>query len=141
VIDLNWTFFLQGAVFVVLLLMLNRILFRPILKVLSARKEEIDGSLQRAKDLESEIAEKMSRYQERLQEARLKGSQEKAALRQEAAIEEGKIVGQAQQSASDNLQQIKSRVAAEAEEARLGLRGEVQALATGIASKVLGRAF
>ncbi len=139
-IELNWTLFVQAANFAILLLLLNIFLFRPILGVIRARREEIDGSLLRAKSLEGQIEEKMSRYQERLQEARLKGTQEKMKLRQEAAAEEGKILGEAQKSATDELQTIKSRVGAEAEQARQDLRRETEGLAAVIASKVLGRA-
>jgi F-type H+-transporting ATPase subunit b len=141
VIELNWTLLMQAANFAVLLLVLNIVLFRPILGVVRARREEIEGSLQRAKNLEGQIEEKMSRYQERLQEARLKGSQEKMKLRQEAALEEGRILGEAQRNASESLHTIKDRVSAEAEKARQDLRRETESLASSIASRVLGRAF
>ncbi len=140
-IELNWTLFMQAANFAILLLLLNIVLFRPIMGVLRARREEIDGSMQRARDLEGQIQEKMSRYQERLQEARLKGSQEKTKLRQEAALEESKILGEAQKNASQDLQTIRERVGVEAENARQDLRRETENLASVIASKVLGRAF
>lgn len=138
-IELNWTLFLQAANFLLLLLVLNFLLYRPLRDILQRRRETIEGSFRRAKDLEGQINEKMARYQERLQEAKLKGSQEKMKLRQEALEEEGKIVAEAHGSASSQLQNIKTRVAGEAEEARRTLRAETEALASGIAAKVLGR--
>lgn len=138
-IELNWTLFLQAANFLLLLVVLNFLLYRPLRDILQRRRETIDGSFRRAKDLESQINEKMGRYQERLQEAKLKGNQEKMKLRQEAMEEEGKILAEAHGSASAQLQTIKGRVSAEAEEARSALRTETETLAAGIASKVLGR--
>lgn len=139
-IELDWTLLLQAANFLILLLVLHLMLYRPILDILRRRRETIDGSLQRAKDLESQTAEKMARYQERLQEAKQKGSQEKMKLRQEAAAEEARMLSEAHENASEQLQTIKSRIASEADRARQTLKSETEALAAQIASKVLGRA-
>ncbi len=138
-ISIDWTIGLQFVNFVVLMLVLNFILYRPLRDMLNRRKETIDGSLQAAKDLEGQVDEKMSRYQQQLQEAKLKASQDRAVLRQEAAKEEAAILAKAQGKAADELKVIKNRVAAEAEEARKVLGKETKALAAGIASKVLGR--
>ncbi|MBE0598849.1 MAG: hypothetical protein IH614_16460 [Desulfuromonadales bacterium] len=138
-IELNWTLFLQFANFLVLLLVLNFLLYRPLRRLLEQRRENIDGSLSRAKELETRIGEKMSRYQERLQTAKLKGNQEKLALRQQALEEEGRTLGQAREQAAGFIQNIKNQVAEETELARRALSSETKALAGQIAAKVLGR--
>ena len=140
-IEINWTIFLQAAIFAVLLVVLNSVLFRPLRDVFQRRTESIDGSVRRAKELEGQINEKMTRYQERLQEAKLNGAQEKAALRQEAMLEEGKILSAAHESASVHVQAIRGKVRDEAESAREALKGEARGLASAIASKVWGRAL
>jgi F-type H+-transporting ATPase subunit b len=83
----------------------------------------------------------MSRYQEQLQQAKLKGSDEKAALRAAAARDEAELLAGAHQGASEQLQTIKNRVQVEAEAARRSLKGETEALAAHVATKVLGRAL
>lgn len=140
-IELNWTLFLQAANFLLLLFVLNFILYRPLRDILQKRRESVEGAHRRARELEGDINEKMARYQERLQEAKLKGSQEKMKLRQEALEEEGKLLAAAHGSASAKLQEIKGRVAEEAEQARRSLRSETETLAAQVASKVLGRAL
>jgi len=141
VIKVDWTIFLQAANFIVLMLILNSILYRPLRDILNRRRQEVDGGHGRARELESQINEKMNRYQEQLQQAKLKGSEEKAALRTAAAREESEVLAAAHQSASEQLQSIKGRVQEEAEAARLALRAEAETLAAHVATKVLGRAL
>lgn len=120
---------------------LNALLFKPLRGVLKKRRETVDGSHQKARDLEAGINEKMARYQEQLQAAKIKGNQEKAGLRQQAAEQESQILAQARDEATTSLKTIKARVAEEAKGAREALQAESQVLAGQIASKVLGRAL
>ena len=140
-IKLNWTLWLQFANFFVLMFVLNFLLYRPLRKVLAERRETVDGSYSKAKKLEEQINEKMARYQEKLQEAKLQGNQEKAALRAAALEDERQILSQSHETASKNLKAIKNQVVAEAQKARRSLREESRDLALGVASKVLGRAL
>jgi F-type H+-transporting ATPase subunit b len=140
-IKIDWTILLQAANFMVLMLVLNSILYRPLRNLLNRRRESIDGAHGRARELETQIAEKMSRYQEQLQQAKLKGNEEKMALRAAAAKNEAELLASAHQSASEQLQAIKNRVQAEAEIARKSLKAETEVLAAQVAAKVLGRAL
>lgn len=138
-IEINWTIWLQFANFFVLMFVLNALLYRPIRAVMARRRDTVEGAHRRARDLETQINDKMERYQGQLQEAKLKGAQEKAALRQEAAVEESRILTAARESAGEHVQTIRNKVAAEAGEASNVLKKEAQVLASLVASKVLGR--
>lgn len=140
-INIDWTLFLQVGNFVVLMAILNVLLFRPLRNLLSDRKATIDGGHERARGLEGQIEEKMARYEEKLQAAKLKGSQEKAALRQEAAAEEAKVIGSARDEATQRLQVVKDQVAEAAAKASGQLKSEAQGLAADIATKIMGRAL
>jgi F-type H+-transporting ATPase subunit b len=138
-IKIDWTILLQAANFMVLMLVLNSILYRPLRNLLNRRRESIDGAHGRARELETQIAEKMSRYQEQLQQAKLKGNEEKMALRAAAAKNEAELLASAHQSASEQLQAIKNQVHAEVEIARKSLKADTEVLAAQVAAKVLGR--
>jgi len=139
VISVDITLIIQFVNFIILMIILNMVLYRPLRRVLQQRQQTISGKQQAATDLEGQIEEKMNRYQQQLQEAKLKGNQERTALRQAALEEEAKTLGAAQQEASAQLQTIKERVAGEASAARDALKNETEALAGEIASKILGR--
>jgi len=139
VIKVDWTIWLQFVNFFVLMAVLNFLLYRPLRDILNRRRETIDGSYAKAKELEAQINEKMERYQEQLQTAKLKGNEERAELRKAASGEEADILGKAHSRAAEQLQEIKKKVAGEADAAAKMLKKETEALATQIASKVLGR--
>lgn len=138
-ISLDWTLILQFVNFVVLLVVLNKLLYRPLLGILEQRRQAIDGSHEKAKSLQGEIDEKMARYQAQLTEAKAAASQERNTVRQAAVAEETKILGEAQQKAAARLQTIKNQVAAEATDAGKTLKAEAEGLAGQIATKILGR--
>jgi len=141
VIKLDWTLGLQIFNFLVLLGLLNIILYRPLRATLSKRKETIDGDHGRARDLQQQIDDKMTRYQEQLQAARLKGNEERAALRAAAAKQEAEILADAHAVAGNRLQQIKGQVADEATAARTLLQGEAGQIAGQVAARILGRSL
>ena len=140
-IKLDWTLLLQFANFMVLLLVLNALLYKPLRAVLAARKATIDGDLAKARALDEEIQAQVAEYEAKLQDARQRGSQERMALRQAALAEEAKMLGAANEKASQRLQSLKEQVAGEAETARQTLRSETEALARQVAGKVLGRSL
>ncbi|HKK00560.1 MAG TPA: ATP synthase F0 subunit B, partial [Desulfuromonadales bacterium] len=113
--------------------------YRPLRAVIVKRKQEIEGGHRDARDLEARVNEKMAHYQERLQEARHKGSQEKAQIRDAALRDEAGILSAAHEKAATHLKTIKNQVAVEAGKAAQALRAEARDIAGEIAGKVLGR--
>lgn len=140
-INIDWTLLLQFGNFLVLLLVLNALLYRPLRAVLAQRKATVDGAYDRAKTLEESINDKMTRYQAQLKAAKDKGAQEKAELRMAAQAEETKVLQAAHASANEKLDRIRTQVATEAEGARTALQSEAQNLAGLVAAKVLGRSL
>lgn len=138
-ISLDWTLILQFVNFMVLLVILNKLLYRPLLGILQQRREAIDGSHEKAQSLQGEIEDKMARYQAQLSEAKTAASLERSNLKKTALSEESAILGEAQKRAATRLQVIKDQVGEEAAEAGKTLKAEAQSLAGQIATKVLGR--
>jgi len=140
VIKLDWTLFLQFANFMILMAVLNVLLFKPLRAALQARKATIEGCRAKVQDIDEQVQAQVARYEAQLQEARLQGGQERAALRKMAQEEESRILGEANQASAVKLQTIKEQIQAEAGVARQTLRNETETLAKEIAGKVLGRA-
>jgi len=141
VIKLDWTLFLQFANFMILMVVLNALLFKPLRAALQARREAIESSKAKVHDIDEQVQAQIARYEAQLQEARLQGGQERAALRKTAQEEESRILGEANQKSAEKVQSIKAQIQEEAGAARQALRNETEALAKEIAGKVLGRAI
>jgi F-type H+-transporting ATPase subunit b len=140
VIELDGTLLLQFINFMILMVALNALLFKPLRAALQARKETIEGSKAKVQDIDEQVQAQIARYEGQLQEARQQGGQERTAMRKTAQEEEGRILGDANRTASERLQAITAQIQEEADSARQALRNETEALAKEIAGKVLGRA-
>lgn len=138
-ISVDWTLGLQFVNFIILLVILNKMLYKPLAKIISERREAIEGSHDRAKSLEADIEEKMQRYQQQLSEAKIAANAERSELKKTATAEETKILSDAQGKATTRLQAIKSQVGDEAAAASKTLKNEAESLAGQIATKILGR--
>lgn len=138
-ISLDWTLGLQFANFIILMFILNKLLYRPLMNVIAERREAIDGSHARAKELEADIKDKMQRYQQQLNDAKLLANEARNQLKKVAAEKESAILSEAHGKATERLQVIKGQVATEAAAASKTLKKEAGALAGQIATKILGR--
>ena len=138
-IKLDWTLFLQFVNFMVLVVVLNVLLFKPLRAAMQSRRESIEASRTKVHDIDEQVQAQIARYEAQLQEARLQGAQERAALRKAGQEEEARILGEANQKAAEKLQTIKQQIQEEAGTARQALHNETEALAKEIAGKVLGR--
>jgi F-type H+-transporting ATPase subunit b len=139
VISVDWTLGLQFVNFIILLIILNKLLYRPLMNIIAERREAIEGSHARAKSLEADIEDKMQRYQEQLSEAKKAANEERNKLKKAANEEETKILSEAQGKATARLQAIKAQVGEEAAAASKTLKDESELLAGQIATKILGR--
>jgi F-type H+-transporting ATPase subunit b len=76
----SWsTFFVEIVNFVILIWLLKRFLYRPVMQTIAQREERIKGELQRAKETETKAAELKQRYETRLAE----WEREKTQLREQ----------------------------------------------------------
>lgn len=140
-ISLDLAFAIQVINFLVLMVILNVFLFKPIRKVIADRKAQIDGSRERAAVVDKEVQEKMVLYEARLRDVKAKAGAEREVLRKEAQQEESAILEKARKEAADSLASIKSRVAKETVDAKEFLKEQSRSLSLEICQKVLGRSL
>ncbi|ADI82946.1 ATP synthase F0 subunit B [Geobacter sulfurreducens] len=140
-ISLDLAFVIQVINFLVLMIILNVFLFKPIRKVIADRKAQIDGSRERAAVVDKEVQEKMALYEARLRDVKAKAGAEREVLRKEAQQEESAILEKARKEAADSLASIKSRVAKETVDAKEFLKEQSRPLSLEICQKVLGRSL
>lgn len=140
-INLDLAFVFQLVNFLVLVLILNLFLYKPIRKVLAERAEQIRGAKEKAVEVDQAVQEKIALYEARLREIKAKAGEERAAMIKEAQAEESALIEKSRSEAASSLATIKSRVAKEASDARTLLRDQASALSLEICEKVLGRSL
>jgi F-type H+-transporting ATPase subunit b len=141
VIDIDLAFVIQLINFLILMLVLNIFLFKPIRKVLAERSGKIAAAKSSAESVELDLQTKMADYEARLKAMKSGASDERGILIKEAQAEEGAILEAARKDAAETLAAIKARVAKEAADARMLLQEQAKSLSVDICEKVLGRSL
>lgn len=139
-ISVDWTLFLQMANFIALIFILNAVLYKPIRKILIERKKKIQGAEESIKGDQQDAAETMQTFQTKIGEAKMKGHQQKEALKEAGQKEERRLVDEINQKAQADLEAVRVQIAKDAGAARDKLKSEVKAFSSAIAEKILGRA-
>nr|WP_284694507.1 hypothetical protein [Geomonas sp. Red32] len=134
-------FVFQLVNFLVLVLLLNVFLYKPIRKQLADRAGELSGAKQKSAEVDREVQEKLAAYEARMREIRASAADERGVLKKEAAAQEAAILDKARAEATQSLASIKAKVAKETEEARQLLKQSAEALSADICEKVLGRSL
>ncbi len=133
------TLLIQIAIFLIFMWALNRLLFRPAVRVLEERDRQIAGGRREAADLDARISEVMSTYERGIREARAEGEKARAGLAQEGAAEEARIAAAGRAHAAEATEKIRREISRETKEARSELEGRVREFADLIAERALGR--
>ena len=138
-IELNWTFFVQVLNFLILMFILNKILYKPILKVLDQRDERIVGGREKAKELIAESDTILNSYNGKLQIAKIEALGTKNTARKEATDAANIIIGEARGKAEGIISQVQQDMAREIARVKKELEPEVGIMAATIAQQILGR--
>ena len=134
-----WQVLFVMALFVVLVFLLDRLLYRPVMKVLDERSERIEGGRSAADDSTQRIAEKERAITERLSKARIDAVSRLDAAKKEAEAVRTGQVGDAREKAEARLEEAQQAVAKAADAASSQLKADAEMLGRRIASRLLGR--
>jgi len=141
-LGLNLGFLLSQIVnFVLLLLLLRMVLYKPILKMLDERRQRIAQSLEDAEKAAAARQKADEEYQRRIQEMARERERLMAEMTAEIASEREQLLVQARAEAETVLADARARADLERQRMLKDLRGQVGALAIAAANKVVGEAL
>lgn len=138
-IDIDGTVFIQLALFVVMFVAANKLLFQPYLKLREKRIAGIDGARADAERMSAEADGKLSDYETKLAAARAKAAEEQRKIRAEAAAHEREVTEKARLTAQQSLDVASATVRQQTEAARAELVPQAQLIARRMAKQLLGR--
>lgn len=132
-----WTLALQAINFLVLVWLLWRFLYRPVKKVIEARKELAERAFGEAAEAKDEAeAARLSFEQDRLQLSQERQEMLKT-VHQDLEVERGKMVEAAQHEAAQIIESANATIAKERKTAVAEIREQVTELAADLASTLL----
>ena len=118
-----------------------RLVLPVFTRVLDERTEKIQGGLAHAAKAQEEAATALAEYQQQLAEARVEAGRIREAARLEGTAIVAELRAKAAQDATRILDTAQRQIAAEHKQAAVALRADVGALATELASRIVGEAL
>lgn len=138
-LEINSSLFVQVANFLILILLMNLFLYKPIRDILRRRNEEMDRLEGLISDLGVKSDQQRNRIEEALTQARKEGYQEKEGLKGVGLKEERTLTLEAGAKAEAKVGQAKSEIEVKIAEVRKVLEDQVSMFSKELAQKVLGR--
>lgn len=121
----------------VMVFVLNRTLLRPINEILAKREEEISGRLTEAERLSAEAAEKLTKYNATMREARAEGYKLLEKERAAGLKEKDEKVRQHREELSRTVEQQIEATRRQQEKVREELEGQAASMGGLISSQIL----
>jgi len=140
-LNIDGTLIVQIVNFLVLLLILNFILFRPIRSVLARRADEINSRQKTIDDYQEQAETNEKGIEEGVIQARKEGYTEKEALRSQGLEEEKGILQEAGGGVEQKLSAAKKEIESKIAVARETLEDQVASFSDELAQKILGRSI
>jgi F-type H+-transporting ATPase subunit b len=140
VINLNFTLLIQLVNFLILLLLLNALLYKPIMAKIREREAAIKKDREKALELETEVANQEGKHRDALIQARKSAADEKASLLAASKVKESEILEKARLEAARIVEEMRKSIQAESDQARKKLKEDMTPLAQSVTEKILGRA-
>jgi len=127
------------VLFVILVPVLNKLLFQPLLGVLEERERRIDGARARATELAQQAAALLARHDDAIRRARETAHGEQVRVVEEARGQHQSTIGQARQAAEAEIAGARAELARATASVRASLAAEAEPIAREIAARLLGR--
>jgi len=139
-IDINVTLLIQLVNFIVLLIVLNFILFKPIRQVMREREQGVSSAFGDARAAQERMQGILERYNASLAEAKQKAVTTYNTIYQQGLDAHRDMVSAERAKAGEQLDKARVEIAAASAAARADLKKEAEHLSREITSKLLGRA-
>jgi F-type H+-transporting ATPase subunit b len=126
--------------FIIFVVVMNRILFRPIGRVLDERETLIESSENEARAAQRRYEAKLADYEATIRQARADSYRRTEQQRAAALDERRRLIEEAKQHAREEIERAKTEIESQVAQARRALERETRAIAERISQTVLGRA-
>jgi F-type H+-transporting ATPase subunit b len=139
-VDITGWLFVQIANFLVLLVALHFLLFKPILAIMRDRQQTVGGAFTDAKSAQEKMQMLLEQYNTSLADSKQKATAAYNALYQQGLDAQRDMIAAERGKASDLLDKARAEIGSASGAARAEIRQEAEKLSQDISSKLLGRA-
>jgi F-type H+-transporting ATPase subunit b len=140
-ISLDKSLIVQVINFLILLVILQRLLYKPFLAKMGERTQAIQKSLDEAQAARAEATRQQEENETRLRAAHAEAAAIRAQAMKEASEEQKRLIEAARAESQRLVESAKAQMDADVRRAREELRREVADLATAVAEKLVRRSL
>ena len=140
-INIDYSLGIQIINFILLIFILNRLLYKPLLGMIDKRKRQFEESETEIKRLRETVDQKMAAYEERLRQAKVDAVIQRNEIIRQGSEEAKAMIDAVRAEIPGMMEQFKTRIDGEIGEAKRILATQSQKLSVEIAEKVLGRSL
>jgi len=119
--------------------LLSRLLYRPVLNALQARTQRIQESIENAEQVKQQLARAQQDYEARMAEARQQAAQIVTQAQERAQVQARELVANAQADAERIKAEAHQQAQQERDQLLRGLQGQLANLVTETAQNVIGQ--
>jgi len=138
-IDINVTLFIQMANFLIFLILMNFVLYRPIRRIVAERRKMISEKQESVDSLEAQAKAALLDYDQKLQESRSMGFQRILELKAAGHEQEKELLRQISEQAAAKVGELRAKIQKDIGIARMELKHQVKSFSVDLAQKILGR--
>ncbi|MEJ5348879.1 MAG: hypothetical protein WHS46_09350 [Desulfosoma sp.] len=140
-INVDVTLFIQMANFLLLLVLMNLVLYRPIRRLVAQRNELVSKQRAGIDKAESEAQKALQEFEQRLRAARAAGREKVQELKEAAYRMEKDLLARAAEEAAKEVQTVRERIQTEIGQVRAQLQAQIQVFSKDMAQRILGRSL
>jgi len=139
-VDITGWLFVQIANFLVLLVALHILLFKPLLSIMQERQQAVSGAFTDSKSAQEKVQSLLEQYNASLADSKQKAAAAYNTLYQQGLDAQRDMIAAERSKASEQLDKARGEIAAATASARSEIRKEAETLSKDISAKLLGRA-
>jgi len=126
-------------IFLVLIAALNKLLFKPLLRIQAEREGRTTGLVNQSREKMNNQLGLLNEYQASIKNARMEGYRQQELLRAEAMKKRAEVLAQSRTAAEQMIRDSRDSIHTQVETAKQQLALDAQDLARKITATVLGR--
>lgn len=138
-ISINATLLVQIINLLVLIFILNKLMYKPISKMVAERAATLKGGMVEAASLQERAADTKADYSHKLHQGRQQVRDRLEEVRRKTEGEARQVIEEAQAKARGQADQMVAAIQGEMDEARKEIRAQAETVAKEMAGRILGR--
>lgn len=139
-LSLDGSLLVQLGLFLLLMAILNKLLFKPTLEAVTLREQRTTGAREEAEQVRGEAELKVAQFDKRLKAARADAAEGRRKLREEGAARRQELLDGARTESNDLVESSRADLDEAATQARRGVTTAADSLAGQIVARLLAKA-